>query len=107
LKAVAHTLPYDTAIVGEYQTGEPLPADRWASVEIASLVVVGGKSPVWFHHGAQALADAFPHADLRVLDGQTHNVKAKALAPLLTEFFRGETTAAEKPGEPVTSGSRS
>jgi len=52
----------------------------------------GRKGPVWFHHGAQALADALPHAELRVLDSQTHNVKAKARAPLLTEFFSGEAT---------------
>src|SRR5215218_8586591 len=45
LKAVAHTLPYDAAIVGEYQAGAPLPANRWASVAMPTLVVAGGKSP--------------------------------------------------------------
>src|ERR1700730_19273356 len=31
LKAIAHTLPYDGAIVGDNQRGKPLPAGRWAS----------------------------------------------------------------------------
>jgi hypothetical protein len=107
LKAVAHTLPYDAAIVGEYQTGEPLPAARWAFLKMSSLVVDGGKSPAWFHAGAQALADALLNAELRVLEGQTHNVKAKALAPLPRKFFRDEATAAEQSGESIASGSRS
>jgi pimeloyl-ACP methyl ester carboxylesterase len=63
LKAVAHTLPYDFAIVGDCQADEPLPATRWESVAMPTLVVVGGKSPAWFHHGAQALADALPNAE--------------------------------------------
>ena len=83
-----------------------MPANRWASVAIPTLVVAGGKSPAWFHHGTQALADALPNAEHRVLEGQTHNVKAKALAPLLAEFFAGEATPAEEPLVPTASGSR-
>jgi len=55
---------------------------------VPTLAVVGGKSPAWLHHGMRALADVLPNAQLRVLEGQTHMVKAKALAPLLVEFFR-------------------
>jgi len=39
LKAVAHTLPYDGAIVRDNQRGKPLPASRWASVTIPALVM--------------------------------------------------------------------
>jgi pimeloyl-ACP methyl ester carboxylesterase len=52
-----------------------------------TLVVVGGKSPAWFHHGTQALAQVLPNAQHHILEGQTHRAKAKALAPLLAEFF--------------------
>ena len=52
-----------------------------------TLVVAGGKSPAWMHHGVSALARVLPNAQERTLDGQTHQVKARALAPLLTEFF--------------------
>jgi pimeloyl-ACP methyl ester carboxylesterase len=87
LKGVAHTLPYDMRIMGDTQGGKPLPADRWAAVTVPTLVIDGGKSPHWMRNGMQALADVLPNAEHRTLAGQTHLVKAKALAPVLTEFF--------------------
>jgi pimeloyl-ACP methyl ester carboxylesterase len=87
LKAVAHTLPYDAAIVDDYRKGEPLPRDRWASATMPTLVAVGGKSPAWMRHAMQELAGVLPNARLRTLEGQTHVVKAGALAPVLAKFF--------------------
>jgi pimeloyl-ACP methyl ester carboxylesterase len=87
LTQIAHTLPYDMTIVGPYQAGTPLPAHRWNDVTIPALVMVGAKSPAWVHHSMQALADVLPNAAHRVVQRQTHNVKAKALAPPLEEFF--------------------
>jgi pimeloyl-ACP methyl ester carboxylesterase len=87
LTQVAHTLPNDMTILAPYQAGNPLPTDRWNDVRSATLVTVGGKSPAWFHHGTRALTDILPIATHRVVEGQTHHVKAKALAPLLEAFF--------------------
>jgi pimeloyl-ACP methyl ester carboxylesterase len=87
LKAVAHTLPYDMALVCACQQGEPLPAGRWGDTR-KTLVVNGGKSPAWMRNGVKALADVLPNAEQRTLPGQTHRVKPTALAPLLTEFFK-------------------
>ena len=89
LKRVAHTLPYDGAIVRDNQRGKPLPASHWAFVTIPTLVMDGEKSPVWMRHGMQSLAAALPNAQYRTLEEQTHNVKAKAYAPALVEFFKG------------------
>jgi pimeloyl-ACP methyl ester carboxylesterase len=89
LKAAAHTLRYDGAIVQDNQRGKPLPADRWASVAIPTLVMDGGKSPVWMRRGNRSLADVLPNARYRTLEGQTHMVKATAHAPVLAEFFKG------------------
>jgi pimeloyl-ACP methyl ester carboxylesterase len=89
LKAVAHTLPYDGAIVRENQKGRPLPAGRWASVTMPTLVMDGGNSPPWMRHANRSLADILPHAKYRTLEGQTHMVKAKAHAPVLMEFLKG------------------
>jgi hypothetical protein len=36
---------------------------------------------------AQQLAEVIPGAQLRTLPGQTYNVAAAALAPVLQEFF--------------------
>jgi pimeloyl-ACP methyl ester carboxylesterase len=87
LKGVAHTLVYDITIVGDNQRGQPLPATRWTSVTAPTLVVVGGKSPAWMRHAMQALGDVLPNARRRTLEGQTHIVSPKALAPVLVEFF--------------------
>jgi pimeloyl-ACP methyl ester carboxylesterase len=90
LKRVAHTLPYDGEIMGETQLGGPLPAARWPGTKVKTLVIVGGKSPAFFHNGTRMLADLLANAERRVLDGQTHMVKAKALAPVLIDYFAGE-----------------
>src|SRR5690606_3995409 len=80
IKAVAHTLPCDAAVLGDVVSGKPLPRSRWAGVTMPTLVIDGGKSPVWIRSGARALADVLPNAQHRTLAGQTHMVKPQALA---------------------------
>jgi len=87
LRAVAHTLPYDIAIVRDHQRGTPFKPGEWAAVKAPTLVAAGGKSPAWMTNGTRALADALPDARYRTLPGQTHMVKPQAIAPVLTEFF--------------------
>ncbi|SED50255.1 Pimeloyl-ACP methyl ester carboxylesterase [Amycolatopsis tolypomycina] len=86
LKRVAHTLPYDTALVIDHQTGNPLPA-AWPEVKVPALAIDGGRSPDWMRNGVASLAKVLPSAEYRTLPGQTHIVKAPALAPVLKEFF--------------------
>jgi hypothetical protein len=52
-------------------------------------VILGGKSPAFFHNGTGKLVDLLPNAEHRVLEGQTHMVKAKVLAPVLVDAFAG------------------
>lgn len=87
LKAVAHTLAYDSAIMAPYQKGRALPEHRWSSVGIPTLLLLGGKSPTWIEHGVKALAEAMPHAEMRVLDRQAHMVKPNVTAPALLDFL--------------------
>jgi hypothetical protein len=87
LKAVAHTLPYDGAIAQDNQRGKPLPANRWASVTVPTVVMDGGKSPAWMRRGNRSLATVLPNAKYRTMAGQTHQVNVKVLAPMLVEFF--------------------
>jgi pimeloyl-ACP methyl ester carboxylesterase len=88
IKAIVHTLPYDVAFVADYEHGKPLPAAPWASVKIPTLVICGSKSPLWMRNAMRAWAEVLPNAEHRTLDGQTHIVKAPALAPVLEGFFR-------------------
>jgi len=89
ITAVAHTLPYDGAISQEFQTGEPLSSDAWSNVTVPVLALAGGKSPAWMQNGMAALAAALVNARQRTLEGQTHDVSAKSLQPVLQEFFAG------------------
>jgi pimeloyl-ACP methyl ester carboxylesterase len=88
LKAIAHTLPYDTAIMANNQRGKPLPDDQWASVLAPTLVVDGGKSPAWMRNAARALAEVLPNAEYNTLPGQTHMLKPRVIAPVLVEFLK-------------------
>ena len=87
LEAVAHTLPYDLAVMNGTVHGEPLAREPWASAAVPTLVVDGGKSPRPLRRAADALAGRLPCAERRTLDGQSHNVSMKALAPVLEEFL--------------------
>jgi pimeloyl-ACP methyl ester carboxylesterase len=90
LKAIAHTLLYDGAIVRDNQRGKALPANRWPSVTVPTLVTDGGKSPAWMRRANQSLAASLPSAQYRTLEGQTHMLKPKAHAPMLVEFFKDQ-----------------
>src|SRR5262249_29468391 len=87
LKHVAHTLPYDLTIVSGRQSGKPLSAESWKSVTIPTLVLVGEKSPTWFHNSMRELARVLPNAQLDVAKRQTHMVKPRLLAPQFEQFY--------------------
>lgn len=74
--------------------GAPLNAEEWGAVTAPTLVVYGAKSPAVLQHGSRALAEVLPNAELRALEGVSHNVKMNALAPVLAEFFARETDVA-------------
>jgi pimeloyl-ACP methyl ester carboxylesterase len=88
LEALAHTLAYDGTVLGDTLSGNPLPAQRWASATMPTLVMAGGASPDWMRATAQAVAEALPNAQYRALEGQTHQVSPETIAPVLDEFFR-------------------
>jgi len=88
-EAVAPTIAYDAAALGEDAS---VPTERAARVAVPALVMDGGASEWPFMHiTATALANAMPNAQHRTLEGQTHEVSAEALAPVLVEFFNSNT----------------
>jgi len=86
LEAVAHTLPYDAAVMGDFS----LPAARLASIATPTLAIHGGKTDARLQKAVQAVAKAVPGAQLRTLKGQTHNVKPEVLSTAVVEFFAAE-----------------
>jgi pimeloyl-ACP methyl ester carboxylesterase len=90
IRANAHTLPYDWAALGaEHMYGAPIDPSEWSAVKAPTLVVCGAKSPEVLRESSHALADALPNAELRELEGISHNVKMKVLAPVLADFLAG------------------
>ncbi|MEU5884853.1 alpha/beta fold hydrolase [Spirillospora sp. NPDC047279] len=90
LKAMAHTLPYDIAVMGDTQQGKPLAPDPWSKVTAPALVLTGGKSPTGFHDAARALTGILPDARHRTLPGLHHGavvMAPKKLAPALADFL--------------------
>jgi pimeloyl-ACP methyl ester carboxylesterase len=85
-EAVASTLSYDAAVMGEDAS---VPSKKAASVAVPTLVLDGGASYPFMHATALALARAMPQAQHRRLEGQTHEVAPQVLAPVLVEFFKG------------------
>lgn len=83
LKAVAHTLPYDAAVMGDWS----VPTRRLAAVTVPTLAMDGEKTDVRLTRAVQAVTQALPQAQRRTLKGQSHNVKAEVLAPVVVEFF--------------------
>ena len=83
-EALAHTLSYDATIMGD----SSLPVERAATVTAPTLVMAGGASFPFMRQTAQALADALPNGQHRILEAQEHNVEAQVLAAVLEEFFK-------------------
>jgi len=84
-EALAHTLVYDTILLGDGS----LPVERAAAVKASTLVLEGGESFPFMRGTARALADFIQDAQWCVLEGQTHEVAPEVIAPVLEEFFVG------------------
>jgi pimeloyl-ACP methyl ester carboxylesterase len=64
-----------------------VPTDTAARVLVPTLVMHGDASLPFMGPTAVTLSAAMPHAELRTLEGQTHDVNPGVLAPVLVEFF--------------------
>jgi len=83
--SVAHTLPYDLAILGGWSATNA----RATGIHVPALVVGGAKSPAFMQAAVERVSKDLPNARALLLSGQGHDVgaAAKALAPVLTDFY--------------------
>jgi pimeloyl-ACP methyl ester carboxylesterase len=86
MKAVAHTLPYDAAVMSGFR----VPTARLAQIRVPTLAMHGSKTDVRLQKATRAVADAVPGAQHQTLAGQTHNVKLGVLAPAVVEFLTAD-----------------
>jgi pimeloyl-ACP methyl ester carboxylesterase len=82
-EGLAHTLAYDATIMGDYSP----PLARAERVKAPTLVLTGGASFPFMRETAEALVKALPNGESRTIEGQSHDIAAEALAPVLKEFF--------------------
>lgn len=83
-EALAPTLAYDAAVLGEDRA---VPTALAARLTAPALVMNGSASFPFMRDTARALAEAMPTGRYRELPGQRHDVEAEAIAPVLAEFF--------------------
>lgn len=85
--SMAPTLAYDNAILGDDRS---VPVRVASQVKAITLVMDGGASvgPMPFMRTtANKIGESVPGAQRVVVEGQAHDVSAKALAPILLKFF--------------------
>jgi pimeloyl-ACP methyl ester carboxylesterase len=82
-KSVAHTLPYEVTLMGNFSVPERIAA----SVNIPALLIAGEKSSRNLKDAVEALSHLIPESQVRILKDQSHNVSMKVLAPCLIDFY--------------------
>ena len=85
-EALAPTLPYDLALVGEFST----PTDLLRRLTAPTLVVAGARSSPRVRATVDLIAQVIPAARATTLAGQGHDVDPPVLAPVLREFFASQ-----------------
>lgn len=86
--SVAPTIAYDGRIMGTTMSGNPLPADRWAAIDVPLLVMRGQDTWPTLVAGPEALAELLPTATLKVVPGENHATTPDVLAAALRDFVR-------------------
>jgi len=87
LEALAPTLAYDVEAIGKDRM---ISAEQLEKMTAPALILDGGASlehAPFMRTTANALAKGIMRAKHTVIEGQGHDVDAKAIAPVLTEFF--------------------
>lgn len=84
IRKMDFTLAYDYAVLGD----GAVPEDVVESIRVPTLVMNGGNSLPFMTASADRIAELIPNARREKLAGQTHQVDAGVMAPLLIEYFR-------------------
>jgi pimeloyl-ACP methyl ester carboxylesterase len=84
-ESIGLTLAYDAVVMGEDSS---VPAERARKLSVPTLIITGNQTYPFMLESAKTLAEAIPNARQHTLEGQSHEVSAEALAPVLIEFFK-------------------
>ena len=84
MTAIAPTLAYDDAVLGDSR----VPTELVASITAPVLALAGGASPDMLRFGASEVAESARNGAFDVLAGQGHDADAAVLAAGIREFLR-------------------
>lgn len=79
LEGMAASLPYEVALVGTHTDLD--------AVRVPTLVLVGSDTFPVLVEGAHSVAAGVAGADLRLLEGQTHDLNVEVTGPVVAEFL--------------------
>ncbi|MGI5347558.1 alpha/beta fold hydrolase [Streptomyces sp. CA-250714] len=82
---IAHTLSYDTTLLGD----GTLPTETLAAVRVPTLVLSSDASTPVLQDAARATARALPYGEHRAVPGAFHQVPPEDLAPVVRDFLAG------------------
>ncbi|SHN75733.1 Pimeloyl-ACP methyl ester carboxylesterase [Geodermatophilus obscurus] len=89
LTALAPTLAYDSAVMGDIERGGEVPEDVAARVPRPGVVLVGDENPPFMAEVGRRLAQLLPEGRHHVIAGHGHVVPPDVLAPVVAEHLRG------------------
>jgi pimeloyl-ACP methyl ester carboxylesterase len=87
MEAVAPSLRYDAAALGESRL---VPRDRIKNITAQTLVLDGSESLTlmpFMNIAAKEITASLPNAEHKTIEGQSHDVDMKVLAPILKDFY--------------------
>jgi pimeloyl-ACP methyl ester carboxylesterase len=90
ISAQAPSLPFDMEAVNGFVP----PTERLKAISVPVLAMYGTKTFPVLVDSTKLCAATIPGTELVVLPGQSHEVKAEAIAPHLADFFHGVPTRA-------------
>ena len=82
--AAAHTIPRELRA----QEAHRFDPERFGSLEVPTLLLVGGESPSAFEKAAEIVSEALPNSSIVVMEGQEHVAIDTATDLFTTEVFR-------------------
>ncbi|MFE9337871.1 alpha/beta fold hydrolase [Streptomyces sp. NPDC007063] len=83
LTRIAHTLRYDTTLLGD----ATLPFGVLTAVRVPALVLSSDASTRLLQDAARAVAEALPRGEHRTVSGAFHHAPAETLAPVVRDFL--------------------
>lgn len=90
LIAIAHTMPYDMAVMGGATRGRVVPVPLAKAIAAPTLLLVGERSGPMFQAAVERLSEVMPAARVRTLAGTGHEASAEVIKAAAAPFLAND-----------------